>query len=865
MDVLDRFDEVLARAVSRVAPPKMDGGFKQPAPVVPESCKIENLPGNQNSSNDMDTSDKNISVPNFSIALEHNPLLKNLAIEVIQFTRLLVEYSCSRHIYNSIESVLDLLLATDFNVILPVLNLLYIFAKRSNYLGRMNLKYRESLCERLSILAEDWGGKDNGMALVDCCSSSSSNPNTSSNPVPSVLNVRYEIADGENIIAVDIPDIRQGWGNNPNETMQEICKKWPVVLKITNEKLNHLFARVRLAWAFADDTENTTEHDDMKDSSTSNSITFSSQKHLCIEARLHAMSVLVYTKNSSISSSTTNSCIYSGFVEESVEVLKMNNNTFLLPIKSAVLRTITSMVHLNLEDHRLGQIIDATGLAEYHGYLPMLVRKCIAYMIEQKESNENGENSKNLKSKLSQAYSEYTTSLFSLLYHMASTSSPTGMEQLGSEALISSGMLDSMLKVIEKFDSSPEPIMFVTRAVRIVDLITNYNMSVFQNRSGIDCFIDRLSKEIDICKVDQPFCLVPKNKEYISDETDQLASGSGSSSSSSAAAKISKVNTNSQTAEDQCMPQRSALLKSILNFLKNKSMDDYESKSTKIMDTTLPKSMRHIISNCHYYGPSLFLLSIDLLSKYIQKDPSQLSSIQETGLTDVILQALCCQDIPASKETLTCLPNLCTALCMNEAGLNRFLEFRPFEKIFRIFIKQEYLGALKKKRSSNNGGLNGLGRYEGDNSIATQIGNSFDDMTRHHQKLEVPVIDALNSLLDDLVIMSQDPDIIVVKGSSLNGSSNSGQNTNNSTKSSSPTCNNTTMDENSLEEDTSMNVSDGNSKIDKNDLKQVPLRVEYFLEKCNETSFFILFTKFTIEHRTSHKYFLSKLSNFFFT
>ena len=133
VDVLDRFDEVLARAVSRVAPPKMDGGFKQPAPVVPESCKIENLPGNQNSSNDMDTSDKNISVPNFSIALEHNPLLKNLAIEVIQFTRLLVEYSCSRHIYNSIESVLDLLLATDFNVILPVLNLLYIFAKRSNY------------------------------------------------------------------------------------------------------------------------------------------------------------------------------------------------------------------------------------------------------------------------------------------------------------------------------------------------------------------------------------------------------------------------------------------------------------------------------------------------------------------------------------------------------------------------------------------------------------------------------------------------------------------------------------------------------------------------------------------------------------
>lgn len=49
-------------------------------------------------------------------------------------------------------------------------------------------------------------------------------------------------------------------------------------------------------------------------------------------------------------------------------------------IKAASLRTLTSIVHLE-RTPKLSSIIDCTGTASYHGFLPVLVRTCIQAMI----------------------------------------------------------------------------------------------------------------------------------------------------------------------------------------------------------------------------------------------------------------------------------------------------------------------------------------------------------------------------------------------------------------------------------------------------------------------------------------------------
>lgn len=67
-----------------------------------------------------------------------------------------------------------------------------------------------------------------------------------------------------------------------------------------------------------------------------------------------------------------------------------------------------------------------------------------------------------------------------------------------------------------------------------------------------------------------------------------------------------------------CLPQRAALLKSMLNFLKKAIQERAFSDSIRhVMDGSLPSSLKHIISNAEYYGPSLFLLATDVVTIYV--------------------------------------------------------------------------------------------------------------------------------------------------------------------------------------------------------------------------------------------------------
>lgn len=79
---------------------------------------------------------------------------KELLLWVLHFTTLLIEHSFSRHLYNSMEHLITLLSSCDMNVVLGVLNLLYMFSKRSNFITRLNNEKRQALLSRLTHLAE---------------------------------------------------------------------------------------------------------------------------------------------------------------------------------------------------------------------------------------------------------------------------------------------------------------------------------------------------------------------------------------------------------------------------------------------------------------------------------------------------------------------------------------------------------------------------------------------------------------------------------------------------------------------------------------------------------------------------------------
>lgn len=155
-----------------------------------------------------------------------------------------------------------------------------------------------------------------------------------------------------------------------------------------------------------------------------------------------------------------------GLLEELVDVLE-STEPQLMEIRAAALRTLTAIIHLDRNPNfpKLNTIIDVTGAALYHGFLPVLVRSCIASLTGQQQSADHGETAP--------FPLPLATALFSFLYHLASY-------EAGGEALVACGMMESLLRVVSWPGSELEHITFVTRAVRVIDLITNLDMHAFQ-------------------------------------------------------------------------------------------------------------------------------------------------------------------------------------------------------------------------------------------------------------------------------------------------------------------------------------------------------------------------------------------------
>uniref|UniRef100_A0A8V5GUB3 E3 ubiquitin-protein ligase HUWE1 n=1 Tax=Melopsittacus undulatus TaxID=13146 RepID=A0A8V5GUB3_MELUD len=617
--------------------------------------------------------------------------LKALLLALLNFTALLIEYSFSRHLYSSIEHLTTLLASSDMQVVLAVLNLLYVFSKRSNYITRLGSDKRSPLLSRLQHLAESWGGKENGFGLAECCR----DLHMMKYP-PSATTLHFEFyaepgvevkvdkrATSTTLHYIHIEQLDK-ISESPSEIMESLTKMY----SIPKDKQMLLFTHIRLAHGFSNH-----------------------KKRLqAVQARLHAISILVY---SNALQESANSILYNGLIEELVDVLQITDKQ-LMDIKAASLRTLTSIVHLE-RTPKLSSIIDCTGTASYHGFLPVLVRNCIQAMIDPS---------------MEPYPHQFATALFSFLYHLASYDA-------GGEALVSCGMMEALLKVIKFLGDEQDQITFVTRAVRVVDLITNLDMAAFQSHSGLSIFIYRLEHEVDLCRCECPFVIKPKVQRP---PAATLPEGE-------------EMETDMEGV--QCIPQRAALLKSMLNFLKKAIQDPAFSDGIRhVMDGSLPTSLKHIISNAEYYGPSLFLLATEVVTVFVFQEPSLLSSLQDNGLTDVMLHALLIKDVPATREVLGSLPNVFSALCLNARGLQSFVQCQPFERLFKVLLSPDYLPAMRRRRSSDPLG-----------DTASNLGSAVDELMRHQPTLKTDATTAIIKLLEEICSLGRDPKYICQKPS----------------------------------------------------------------------------------------------------
>lgn len=756
------------------------------------------------------------------------PKRKELLMQIISFTALLIEHSFSRHLYSSMDHLITLLSSCDMQIVLSILGLLFVFSKRSNFIGKLTIEKRQELLTRLSYLAESWGGKENNFGLAECCrnlplsaypssattlhfeyyTEHSSNHNAQASPTTTSGMTANQPKEATTSTGVPLqsnssfssqprqPDTPATKNNSDSQTdaagqlqnqqrtvkashshkqatprqpskkvLQAVQsstssendpdKKSINVIHIDNvdqikdesianimewlvdtydvpqEKQMQLFTHLRLAHCFSDPIK----------------------RMQCVQARLQAMSVIIYCAPAT-TQEVGSQLLYNGFIEELVDILQLDGNSY-IDIKSAALRTLTAVVHLD-RNSRLSTIIDATETSSYHGFLPVLVRNCIQSLI-------NDDNRFPIP---------YATALFSFLYHLASY-------EKGGEALVSCGMMESLLKIISWAGTELEHITFVTRSVRVIDLITNIDMSVFQTQSGLNIFVERLKAEVMICRkelcdevddveMNQNIDEASSDSHQPMDVDSSPKATNSATNSGSIQPEVASVNEQSQLQQQpfasvrleprgtqqssrdaQIYTQRAALLKSMLNFLKKAVQDSTFSDCIRhLMDGSLPKSLRHIISNANYYGSSLFLLSIELVSAYVFQEPALLSSLQESQLTKDILDAILDKPLPPTREILAALPNTFSALCLNNAGLRAFQARKPFEKIFRVLISPDYLPAMRRRKTDLA------------NDTATNLGNSMDELMRHQPSLRADVVTAIVNLLKELCELGDNPNYV---------------------------------------------------------------------------------------------------------
>ena len=154
-----------------------------------------------------------------------------------------------------------------------------------------------------------------------------------------------------------------------------------------------------------------------------------------------------------------------------------------------------------------------------------------------------------------------------------------------------------------------------------------------------------------------------------------------------------------------------------------------------------------------YYTHFLLCLAKSILLQIsLLQEPSLLSSLQDKGLTDVVLQALLVKDVPATREVLASLPNVFSALCLNTRGLEAFVECKPFERLFKVLLSADYLPAMRRRRSADPLG-----------DTATNLGNAMDELMRHQPSLKQSATAAIIQLLEEVCALGRDPRFVCWK------------------------------------------------------------------------------------------------------
>ena len=217
------------------------------------------------------------------------PQKKQLLIDILSFTCTLIKHTYSSHVYASFDHLSNLLNSTDLAVVCAVLDLLFGLAKRGTHYQPANNADRKpaALRARVSLLSENWGGKDYGVSLAQCAQDLDSYPESATTlsyefyppAVSTTTTTSGGAASGaaaapttpstSNVPILEKTVIRLENVHKLDKSVSAVMQELVTKYKVPADQQQHLFTRLRLTAHFGKFP----------------------QRQLCVQARLYALAI----------------------------------------------------------------------------------------------------------------------------------------------------------------------------------------------------------------------------------------------------------------------------------------------------------------------------------------------------------------------------------------------------------------------------------------------------------------------------------------------------------------------------------------------------------------------------------------------
>lgn len=406
---------------------------------------------------------------------------------------------------------------------------------------------------------------------------------------------------------------------------------------------------------------------------------------------------------------------------------------------------LTALDSLTMQKSKSADVISALSVNVNHGVLFYVLRKVVSEL-----SVENADAPTSLDD-------EYRDALFGLLINLPGAQPRTG------DSMVSAGIFEILVEILN---------LRTPKAERCYNKVLEFlNMYVYHIRDAFQALVT--AKGLDA---------VANLTSYEVESSFQRAStGSG----------IPEAHKTQYTDYQIPWHQQQALrqLLKFLNHMLSHTSANFDRMLRNLIDSPqLLGALRKIVENGRVFGSHVWSNAVSIMTNFIHHEPTSFAVIAEAGLSNSFLESVTQKPIPprpeapaeASSSTtstadtsatpaaatvtevertaapgnshaelviqskgksaasgilpnadaILSIPAAFGAICLNESGMETFRRSGALEAFFQIFESPSHIKAL-----------------DNDADAAASIGNSFDELVRHHPPLKDAVLASITTLV----------------------------------------------------------------------------------------------------------------------